>query len=773
MKKLLSILLCAGMLFGAFATAVSAAQYDPAPADEHNLTVSPNIMRNEAFSLGDVNCDDAVDAKDALYMTANVKGMEGYAMDPQASDFNADGEFDAKDLYFIKLCLSGAASPEDYGDDLQVYRLTIGGKDIHNYSIVIPEDAVYDSNLYMGAEIIYEYVKDATGIALPIERGAASGDGGIYFHQVSDDSEQGLELGHEGYTYYVDNGDLHIYGTHRGNMYAAFEIVEDYLGYNFFAREGTYSEKTRWVDIPEDCDKTFVPPFRFRHSKSTFEGSSRDYFYLARGLNGAQNYNYKNEVKSIDYYGQFVGPVFINIHSYSYYWQMGTGTMPEDDGVTPLEARYYAKYESGEKHDETKWEPCATSDDDFDILFSGFLDTIRMIEARGYPIVYEDKTNCFSFSANDNSNWHTCRNCMRAADTKTYTGVYLELANRGAREIQKFYSGLDVYTWIYTREMPTNVLPDEHLIIVLAGFNCANHYLGSDDCVNGSFFNHTNKDFEDRIDQWDELCDQTGAEFWLWYYPETHYYYAFDIPNIYTIFYDFQWLYEHGLSGMFYEGSGGAGYLFEGMKSYLASQMSFNPAMSFEEYDQYVKDYCMMAYGNGWEYVYEFIQMYEDAGDAVGFEFGDEGEASYCYIGNYDRAYDFVSAAYLQENYETMRNLLLAAIEAFDDSQTTNDGLRVTRLNNLFNCFEILGLGAVYVPNYVNGNDEQRAEYTERYTEFYNYAVRTGLRISGSNTIPDKIDLSINPAISYLIAGSRRENVNTILLGIPSIGYYS
>jgi|GEM_PF-1041220 len=774
MKKLLSAILCFVMLASS-CIGVFAAQYNPDVADEHNLDVAPNIMRNRDFALGDVNCDSSVDAKDALYMTANIKGIDGYEMDAQACDFTADGAFDAKDLYYIKLCLSGAASPNDYGDNKQVYRLTIGGKDIDTYSIVIPEDTSYDSNLYMACEILYEYIKDATGIALPIERGSASGECAIYLHHVTDDSEQGAELGHEGYTYYVENGDLHIYGTHRGNMYAAYEIVEDYLGYNFFAREGTYSKKTRWVDIPEDTDKTFVPPFRFRHSKSTLSGSGRDYFYLARGLNGSQSYEYKNEKKSLDYYGGFVGPVFNNIHSYDYYWQMGTGTMPEDDGVTPLEARYYAKYQSGEYQDQTKWEPCATLQDDYDILFSGFLDTIRMIEARGYPILYQDDTNCYSFSLNDNSNWCTCRNCKKAADQKTYTGVYLELANRGARDIQAYYPGLEVFTWTYTRETPTNVLPDENLVIMLAGFNCANHHLGSGDCVNGSFFNHTNDEFEARIDVWNEMCTETGAEFWLWYYPETHFYYMFDIPNVYTIFYDFQWFYEHGVSGMFYEGSGGAGYLFENMKAYLASQMNFNPTMSFEEYDQLVKDYCMMAYGEGWEYIYEFIQMYEEAGDAVGLEFDDALESSYCYIGNYDRAYDFVSAAYLVENYEEMRNLLLNAIDAFDPDKTSNDDFRIKKLSNLFNCFEILGLGATYVSDYINGDNNQRAEYEARYTAFLSYAQSNGMRISHYTefTVPASVDLSKNPCVDFFVAGSRRADVNTIFLGLPEIGYYS
>lgn len=766
MKKFLSVLLCLVMLASTLAASVGAAQYNPEILDEDNLSITQPIMKDQTFILGDVNGDENVDAKDALYMSANVLGLPGYAMNEESADFSADGEFDTKDVYYMKMCLSGLSSTKDYGDNKQLYKFTIGGYDIKDYTLVIPTDAVYDSNLYFATELLYEYIKIATGHALTIERGDKSGAHAIFLHNVEDDSEQGAALGHEGYTYRVDDGDLHIYGTHRGNMYAAYEIIEDYLGFNFFSSQGTFSFKQRCVDLPEETDVTFVPKNRFRHSKSTLNQGVRESFYLARGLNGAQNYSYKNEKRSLEYYGDFVGPVFINIHSYAYYHQMATGTMPPDDGVTPLEARYYEKYQSGEFKDETKWEPCATDPAVYDQLYGGFLDTLHMIEARGYPIKYQDGTNCFSFSINDNSNWHDCRNCRKQSQSKTYMGLYVEMANKAARDVQADYPGLKIYTWVYIRELPTNVLPDENLILVLSGFNCANHHLGSDECSEiGSFFGFGNKHVEEVIDGWADLCAQTGAEIWLWYYPESHYFFFYDIPNIYTIYYDFQWMSEHGINGVFYEGSGGKGYMFENLKAYLAAQMNFDPDMSFEKYEQLLKDYCYMAYGDGWENIYELIQMYEAAGDAVGFETGNPDETTYCYIGNYDRGYDLVSVAYLQENYETMRNLILAAMDEFDSDKCTNDDYRVTRLKNLFYCFEILGLGATYVPNYVNGTASQRTEYENRYTEFFNYAKNTGMVISSMADfqMPAEMDLSTNPAEPFIVALSRRDKVLEML----------
>jgi len=769
MKRILSIVLCAVMLASALCASVGAAQYNPEVLDEDNLSLTQDFLEDKTFNLGDVNDDGAVNAMDSYYLKTDIAGVCEIAINTDASDFDANGMNAAPDAYSLKLCLAGVKTATDFENGKQLYNLTIGGVSIENFTIVIPEDTVYDSNIYYATELLYEYVKKVTGFGLPIERGAASGENAIYLYNVSDDSELGMELGHEGYKYEVVDGDLHIYGTHRGNMYAAYEIIEDYLGVSFSVKESTFVYKQRTVDIEEGTSRSHIPSYRFRHTKSTFPGGNRECGYLARGLNGSQSYGYKNEKRSLEYYGDFVGPVFNNIHSYAYYWQMGTGTMPEDDGVTELEARYFAKYQSGEAKDETKWEPCATDPEKYKTLFSGFLDTIRMIEARGYPIKYEDGTNCYSFSANDNDNWCGCRNCVKEIRTKTGTGLYLELANKGARDIQEYYPGLKVFTWIYTREMPVNVLPDENLVVVLAGFNCANHYLGAegeDDCNSTSFFGYDNNTFESRIDGWSDMCDQTGAEIWIWYYPETHYWYMFDLPNIYNIYYDLKWFYEHGVTGFFYEGSGGAGYWFENLKAYLATQIMFDATMTFEEYDGYVKKYLYEAYGEGWEYVYEFIQMYEEAGDVSGLENG--GTTTHCFIGNHARGYDTTSVVYIKEHYEEMRNLLLAAIESYDTEKTSNAGSRERRLNNLFYCFEIVGLGSIYLDHYVNGTPEQQAEFEERYTAFHTYFIENGMRVSSytefTAAVPDYVDLSYNPVYFFLPAGSWRASV------IPFLG---
>ena len=157
--------------------------------------------------------------------------------------------------------------------------------------------------------------------------------------------------------------------------------------------------------------------------------------------------------------------------------------------------------------------------------------------------------------------------------------------------------------------------------------------------------------------------------------------------------------------------------------------------------------------------------MYEEAGNQVGFEI--ENGTTYCFIGNYDRAYDLVSVVYINENYETMRNLILAAIEEYDPAHAKNSGYIEKKLNDLFYAFEILGLGATYLDNYVNGTKEQKAEFEKRYTEFLNYYHSTGMTVSSyseySDAVPTEVDLSHNPCYYFFPGGSRRGYVTALL----------
>ena len=66
---------------------------------------------------------------------------------------------------------------------------------------------------------------------------------------------------------------------------------------------------------------------------------------------------------------------------------MGTGTMP-DESFGTIGERLAEKHRTGEQMNNLAWQPCATNKD-YDILISGMLDTMTMIQTWSHVFRYE------------------------------------------------------------------------------------------------------------------------------------------------------------------------------------------------------------------------------------------------------------------------------------------------------------------------------------------------------------------------------------------------
>ena len=543
----------------------------------------------------------------------------------------------------------------DFENGKQIYRLTVAKNDISEYSIVVPEGYTDEKNAYYSAEILQHYISVATGIELPILNDGTVPEKAIVIHDVDRRSELGEKLGSEGYKYDVTDGVLNIYGTYRGNMYAVYEILESYLGFRFYDHFYVFLYKHRTVDIPEGTSVELLPEIKFRFCRQNVAYGGTNYYFPMR-QNGSQIIGYDEER-----YGWKYGPNVYNAHSYAYYWKYGTGIMPPDDGTMTLEERYVAKYESGEFKDYLTWQPCASNDTVYNTLFTGMLDHLARMENWGKDCyafttiakhLVEEGEKSVSFSINDNENYCTCRFCNLKAngkkDSKTgewttlpegYSGLYVKLANRAARDIQEFYPGMRVHTILYNHAIPSTVKPDKNLIVFYCGQGCNNHYINSGECTGlGQLGKESNNFTAESLKAWGELCAETGAEMWYWYYGVTYYFYLVSLPCVFNIYYDYKFLFEEcNVKGIYYERLNNLCYNFENLKAYMSVKMDWEPHMTYEQYIEYMKEFLYMYYGPGYEKVYEFIEMENTAGDECGT----------CFVSNFDRPGDMYSYAYI------------------------------------------------------------------------------------------------------------------------------
>ncbi|MBQ2729377.1 MAG: DUF4838 domain-containing protein [Clostridia bacterium] len=761
MKKFLAVLLTVTMLLGAMAAVVSAGE----------VLLYQGFQNDDTFTLGDLNGDGSVNAQDAYFMKATLVGAEtGIEVVLDAADFDADAKCSATDSYSLKLCLAGAKTTESFENGKQIYKLTIGGISIEEFCIVLPADSTEEDNTYFAYLNFMKYVRNATGYEIPLCWGTPSTEHAVYFNYIDLNSEDGQYLGIDGYRMDVTDGNLNIYGTYRGNGYAVFDILEEYLGFRFYRGNETFLYKSRTVDIPEGTSVEKIPEINFRHARQSFGQynssnneekedmpNGMNCHYFANKLNASEG-GYSSYEK---FYGTKLGPLYSNAHSFLEYWQMGTGSWPDasiPEGMSEYmysSDLYQAKFDSGFEQDPYGWQPCATSNDDFNTLFEGMIDCNRMVMSWGRPTFIEEGQTLFSFSIADNQMYCTCRNCTKISRNEGFSGLYLQLYNRATEEAQAYYPGVRLYGIVYAKDFPATIKPHKNFVILYCGIGCNNHMIGKEECYasggqlevqgfNNKKVRSSNAQDEVALPFWGNLCKETGAELWFWIYPVTYHYYLTGCPNVFNFYWDMKWLHEEAnVTGFFYEG-GGREYNFETLKEYIAVQYMWDMDMTYDEFKGHIKEFLYMTYGDGYEELYRYIELQTEAGDQCGT----------CFINNFDRPGDMYSYDFLAEHYDEMRELLVTAY-----GKAKNDTQR-GRIETLLVCCDFMGLTSVHNEWYLNGTRVE--DYKERYDWMYNYIKDHNMEVFSSNLykLPSSIVYSENPMKQIYEQGSRRPGVD-------------
>ncbi len=788
MKKIIAALLCVMMLVSSVVSASA--------LKGHNE--DPNVIASEKnYTVGDANDDGESNAIDALEMKAycvNIADVNAYG-----ADINADGVVNAKDLLILKKCHAGVESFDNYQSDGAIDRITIAGNDISEYSIVYHSDAKYVENAHYAADTLRRFINVATGVNLgktTVQEKAHK----IEFVDVTtiEGLEEELEI--ENYKYEVVDGDLLIYGTRRGAMYAVYEILEEYLGYRFYNDTFTYQYASRYVDIPEGTSVSVDPFLEFRIAKQGFWRNDQNHYFASR-LNGSQHGD------SSEALGTLTGPHWINAHSFGKYWQIATGQVYVDiNGGVDTYGDYKAKENAGVVQNEATWNPCFTSDDVYDTLFRGLLEGIRYCQSWGH--VFREDTSLMSFSICDNRTVCSCAECKfimnSTGSDRNYgkrlgcgeAGLNLYIANRACDDIKAYYEGraagteangldsngkvgygygqaiydeyptLRLYTILYDHSLPhenimSDVKPDtknpygyeairprDNLCIMFCGNPCNNHYMGAYECEgNWNILGLNGEEDAESFAAWGDITKLTGTTMWFWYYPVNYNTYVTDSPNVFNIWYDFKYVIEEcNVTGIYYEGAS-KGYIFENLKSHLATRFMWSMVenedgtisyMSYEEFLKEIEEYLQIHYGEGWAYVYEYICMQDEASNVnvAGCQdrhanpvYDENGEHMYavsCYINNCDYMGDMFSYDYIVENYEYMRELIVKAMALVDPEE---DKQMYQRYEFLLMNVEMIGLSAVRKSWYLSADAtaEQKATYMERYDWLFNFLVNETL----------------------------------------------
>lgn len=766
---------------------------------------------DESFTLGDVNDDGVINALDSVALKEVITKCDVSYVE-NAADMNGDGKITSHDEYYLRCCLSEVKDISEMENGNQIYKMTIGGANLFSFHIAVPEGTDGDNDaVYTAADNLRLALRESTGFDPDITNDYSGNV--IAFHVVESGFEtDGFTISDiEDYYYRVGDGRIDVYGMkYRGLIYASYEIIESKLGFVWYSTGGPLIYKQRNVSIESgECSShSMADSFSYRFVLQDLWEDGRyraDKYYLPRRMNGSQIGAWTQ-----DKYGTMTGPLSLNAHSFDTYYMMSNGPEPSEEELAGLIEKETQKYiNTGITPDENKirtyvslkytldnasnpnakndWQPCMTTDEMYYDLFNGMLDYMTMFqnERTNYNFLRtEEGLSWMSFSICDNGKYCDCRMCKNIAlggklsratannlswleanycgeytynekektiqfSKESYSGLSVNMANRAAKDVQAVYPGLKIYMILYDQTVPETVRPDENLALMICGHPCANHKL-TETCTDEVFLGGNNEKFKANLKEWVEIKKSAGCELYFWDYPIENGYTLSDTPNILNLYYDYKWLYEAGVDGIYYEGegSGTLEYSFEKAKAYMATRMLWEPKMSYDRYVEYLKEYLYCLYGDGYEYLWQYIIMDDESGNAVP-----------CFQNNHDRPFDEHSAQYFRENYEEMRSLCVNALAlAKTDTQKKY-------CSYVLMVCDFLGLSACYNNMYIKGDEESRELYKTRYTDMYNYMVSIDVLLwdsDGVYVLPDEIDFEENPMIQFYSFGSWRYQNNNL-----------
>ena len=409
------------------------------------------------------------------------------------------------------------------------------------YAIVIGTDASPSER--HAAEELQNFFEQISGARLPVSTHAGPrmvlvGDSAPLRALKLDISFR--DLGPEGFVLKTAGPHLVIAGGRlRGSMYGVYTFLEK-LGCRWFAPGVSRIPRMGTVAVPP-IDETQKPAFEYREPFFS-EAANRD--WAARNkINGVLMKLDAATGGKIQYY-PFV-------HSFN--------TLVPPDRYFREHPEYFSLIDGKRRAERSQL--CLTNPD---VLRVGVESVERWIGE------HPDAT-IFSVSQNDWMGWCECDNCRRVEQEEggTHSGPLLRYVNALAAEIEKKHPGklIDTLAYQYTEDPPAKVRPRANVRIRLCPIGvCEAHPYGQ--CPYSAYFMKN-------LNAWSKI---TG-KLYIWHYNTNFAHYLLPFPDFDELAADIPMYKDHGVVGLFLEGSVTAGGGAENaeLRSYIMAKLLWDP----------------------------------------------------------------------------------------------------------------------------------------------------------------------------------------------------
>ena len=206
----------------------------------------------------------------------------------------------------------------------------------------------------------------------------------------------------------------------------------------------------------------------------------------------------------------------------------------------------------------------------------------------------------FSLAQEDTEKLCECPDCVRKTEEEgAPSGLYLDFVNKTAEIVEKNHPDKYIITFAYwfTEKPPKTVKPRHNVIIRLCPISI---------CVAHPFTECMEKpsvSFRDHLKGWSKLSDFT----FIWHYNTNFHNLHMPFPNFKEFAPDIRNYYEHGVKGIFFQGSSfGPGGAESDMRAWVMARLLWDP---YQDPDEVVNEYMHGVYGKAFKPMREYYDL--------------------------------------------------------------------------------------------------------------------------------------------------------------------
>lgn len=575
-----------------------------------------------------------------------------------------------------------------YHEGYRIENFKIFGVDISEY--VIEYGTTPNANMEFAASELVQLVKKACGAELTVSETATDAAHKIILRHSEDE-----ELRLDGFRYFAEGANLVIEGAvDRGCMYGVYYFLQNECGWDNLANMANNNSgiqtvgdsclaESDLVDVPADVNRTQVPML--------------DFYQI-----------YKNSWRPLAGVTDRTTPTFEQ-------WSYGT----VEHASHGMQTRMW----DGEEHTIYHSQACYTEEDNLEFILDNIIEYIDgQIDAGMVP---GKSLKMIDISQGDNNRYCYCVDCCEIMiKYKSVSSSVVYGANYVAEKINALYPSeegiaVQIFAYFASKIPPVNMEINENVYITFAqNGNCTNHYMDGSECKNidGSssddFLVNDNNILHDQwLRGWCELSDNV----YVWYYAlalelDLHQYTVLD-----TLYQDFQYMKEIGVKGLFFQNESW-GFGIKRVEHRLALELMWNPDMTEEEYEERLCHILSTEYGEGYEYVREYIDLWVESTNIIG--------CFNCW-GYGNNANNYSDPAYLRQNGDVMIDLMEKALSlAADEKQEYRINLLMC---HVYYCY----IFANYFPAYEAEDSVKLAELEQMYNDTIELILDLGFELEG------------------------------------------